>query len=33
METKGLLCDIRPGRRAQGKAALDELRAKLEQAA
>jgi formate dehydrogenase major subunit len=33
METKALLCDIRPGRRPQGKQALDELRAKTEQAA
>ena len=33
METKALLCDIRPGRRPQGKAALDELKTKLEQVA
>ncbi len=33
METKALLCDIRPGRRPQGKQALDELKAKTEQAA
>lgn len=33
METKALLCDIRPGRRAQGKRALAELKSKLEQAA
>ena len=28
METKALLCDIRPGRRPQGKQALDELKSK-----
>jgi formate dehydrogenase major subunit len=33
METKALLCDIRPGRRARGKAALDELREHKERAA
>lgn len=33
METKALLCDIRPGRRPQGKRALTELKSKLEQAA
>ena len=33
METKALLCSIRPGRRPQGRKALDELRAKTEQAA
>jgi len=33
METKALLCDIRPGRRPQGKRALAELKSKLEQAA
>jgi len=33
METKALLCDIRPGRRPQGRKALDELRAKMERAA
>lgn len=33
METKALLCDIRPGRRPQGKQALTELKSKLEQAA
>lgn len=33
METKALLCDVRPGRRAQGKQALAELNSKLEQAA
>ncbi|MGH9567767.1 MAG: molybdopterin dinucleotide binding domain-containing protein, partial [Candidatus Angelobacter sp.] len=33
METKALLCDIRPGRRGRGKKALDEIRAKREQAA
>jgi formate dehydrogenase major subunit len=33
METKALLCDIRPGRRPRGKKALEELRAKREQAA
>lgn len=33
METKALLCNIRPGRRPRGKQALDELRAKTEQAA
>ncbi len=33
METKALLCDIRPGRRARGKQALEELEAKREQAA
>jgi formate dehydrogenase major subunit len=33
METKALLCDIRPGRRARGGAALEELSAKREQAA
>jgi formate dehydrogenase major subunit len=33
METKALLCDIRPGGRAHGKQALAELNSKLEQAA
>jgi formate dehydrogenase major subunit len=33
METKALLCDIRPGRRPHGKQALAELNSKLEQAA
>ena len=33
METKALLCDIRPGRRPQGKQALKKLKSKLEQAA
>jgi formate dehydrogenase major subunit len=33
METKALLCDIRPGRRARGKAALEELQAHKERAA
>ena len=33
METKALLCDIRPGRRPQGRQALTELNEKLEQAA
>ena len=33
METKALICDIRPGRRARGKAALDELHAKMKEAA
>jgi formate dehydrogenase major subunit len=33
METKALLCDIRPGRRPQGKRTLTELKSKLEQAA
>jgi len=33
METKALLCDIRPGRRPQGKLALDELKRKTERAA
>lgn len=30
MEAKGILCNISPGRRAQGKAALDQLNAHLE---
>jgi formate dehydrogenase major subunit len=30
MEAKGILCDIAPGRRARGKAALDQWRAELE---
>jgi formate dehydrogenase major subunit len=33
METKALICDIRPGRRPRGKAALDELHAKMKEAA
>ena len=33
METKALICDIRPGRRPRGKAALEELRAKMREAA
>jgi formate dehydrogenase major subunit len=33
METKALLCNIVAGRRAPGKAALDELKAQKEQAA
>ena len=33
METKALICDIRPGRRPRGKAALDELHAKMKGAA
>jgi formate dehydrogenase major subunit len=33
METKAVLCDIRPGRRPRGKKMLEELRAKTEQAA
>ena len=33
METKALLCDVRPGRRPTGKQALEELKAKREQAA
>jgi len=33
METKALVCDIRPGRRPRGKAALDELNAKMRQTA
>jgi formate dehydrogenase major subunit len=33
METKALLCDIRPGRRPRGRQALDELSAKLREAA
>ena len=33
METKALLCDIKPGRRPRGQKALEELRAKREQAA
>jgi formate dehydrogenase major subunit len=33
METKALICDIRPGRRPRGKAALDELSAKMREAA
>jgi formate dehydrogenase major subunit len=33
METKALLCDVRPGRRPKGRQALQELRAKREQAA
>ena len=33
METKALICDIRPGRRPRGKAALDELNAKMRETA
>jgi formate dehydrogenase major subunit len=33
METKALICDIRPGRRPRGKAAVDELNAKMRQTA
>jgi formate dehydrogenase major subunit len=33
METKALICDIRPGKRPRGKAALDELHAKMKEAA
>jgi formate dehydrogenase major subunit len=33
MESKALICDIRPGRRPRGKAALDELQAKMREAA
>jgi formate dehydrogenase major subunit len=33
METKALLCNIRPGRRARGKAALEELHAARERVA
>jgi formate dehydrogenase major subunit len=33
METKALLCDIEPGRRAHGPAALEQHEAKLEQRA
>jgi formate dehydrogenase major subunit len=33
METKALTCFIRPGRRPRGKAALDELKAKMREAA
>jgi formate dehydrogenase major subunit len=33
METKALLCNIRPGRRARGRAVLDELRAARERVA
>ena len=33
METKALTCFIRPGRRARGKAALDELHARMRETA
>jgi formate dehydrogenase major subunit len=33
METKALVCDITPGRRAKGKAALDQLKQHLSEAA
>jgi formate dehydrogenase major subunit len=33
METKALVCDIRPGRRPRGKGALDELSEKMRQTA
>ena len=33
METKALICDIRPGRRPRGKGALEELHAKMREAA
>jgi hypothetical protein len=29
MEAKGILCDLSPGRRAQGKAAIEQFRAHL----
>jgi len=32
METKALVCDIRPGRRPRGKEALSELEQKMESA-
>jgi formate dehydrogenase major subunit len=33
METKALICDIRPGRRPRGRGALEELHAKMREAA
>jgi formate dehydrogenase major subunit len=33
METKGLLCNVLPGRRGRGAAALDQLQAQMEQPA
>jgi formate dehydrogenase major subunit len=33
MESKAMLCNIRPGRRPRGKAALDELDAQMREAA
>jgi formate dehydrogenase major subunit len=33
METKALVCDIRPGRRPRGPAALEELNAKMRETA